>query len=666
MRIWNAPVAVSRKVHGWLMGATSLIKGDPSSDGGWLEPLQRAGRDLETLAKSTEGEFLSIGEQLQHFHQRAGEISKISQSVAHLMSGQEVAGVIEGFHDVIHRMKRLEGESELSLEGLQSVLEILTKLQGQLGGFHKTVRSLRMLCVSIKIESARQGDNDVGFQDLAGEVGKLALEVEDRCSHLFGRSEALSELIAEALNRVRSLLTSQHAQAGVILERTASSLESITERHSLSSAGAENISERYDAISRRIGEIVTSMQFHDITRQRMEHAKEALDRVLDDHRVGGHGGRHDGTQNTEAKGGNAGCHARKVLLGNNGRENSSGEAAEFQRTAVSICKLQMAQLRHADKELVSAVEDIIDNLSGVASLVENITQETQKMAGAADKTGRSSLVEVESAFSSVMASLSTYADAKRELSVVIGSAGQTLGDMSSYIGDVEGIGTRIKLIALNAIVKASHMGTEGATLSLLAEAIHQLSADTCRQTEMVSQSLASITSASEVLCEGLGSDGRDEGAEIASIDETLKDLLNTLTSINQDTFSMLTRMNEEGRTLSNRLLTSAGTMSVHHRVDQVVCQVVSQLEEIVELSGVQGSTESQLEREERLRAIEASYTMQGERDVHQSILGAGAAVTDSSLDPTNIEAAHETKNEQVEGKSDEESEEDLGDNIEFF
>ena len=79
--------------------------------------------------------FLSIGEKLQGFYQRAGEISKISSTVANLMSGEELGAVIEGFRNVIERMKRLEGESRRNTETLRDVLENLTHLNHQVEGF---------------------------------------------------------------------------------------------------------------------------------------------------------------------------------------------------------------------------------------------------------------------------------------------------------------------------------------------------------------------------------------------------------------------------------------------------------------------------------------------------------------------------------------------------
>ena len=55
------------------------------------------------------------------------------------------------------------------------------------------------------------------------------------------------------------------------------------------------------------------------------------------------------------------------------------------------------------------------------------------------------------------------------------------------------------------------------------------------------------------------------------------------------------------------------------RVDQVIGNVVSGLGEIVAYSRSKGPAEDQADRAERMEALEATYTMQGEREVHHSL-----------------------------------------------
>ena len=230
------------KILGWPGDLLSRLHREVFSANGWQHALLALQRDLESLGKSTEGEFLSIGEKLQDFYQRAGDISKISSTVARLMSGEELGTAIDGFHNVVDRMKRLEGESRRNAKTLGDVLENLARLNRQVDGFGKTIQHLRVLCVSTRIENARLVDRDTGFEALADEVGKLSLEIEKRCFQLLASSDSLSQLIGQILAKVLDLETTQQTQARIVFDKTMSSLESLLEKHGLSATVAGEIS----------------------------------------------------------------------------------------------------------------------------------------------------------------------------------------------------------------------------------------------------------------------------------------------------------------------------------------------------------------------------------------------------------------------------------------
>ena len=194
------------------------------------------------------------------------------------------------------------------------------------------------------------------------------MEIENRCFQLLGSSDSLSQLIGQTLAKVLDLETAQQTQAGIVFDKTMSSLESLLERHALSAAGAGQISTRYEAVSQRIGGIVSSMQFHDITRQRIEHVQQAL-AGLDPH---------------ERSAGNAEPH-KDGGFSFGGRRLRPKGPGEHLRLVGDVSNLQIAQLHYAREELVSAVNNILENLSALADLVSEMARETFKMAGAADE-----------------------------------------------------------------------------------------------------------------------------------------------------------------------------------------------------------------------------------------------------------------------------------------
>lgn len=641
--------------------------GQRNSEAPLLETLPELGRELEMLTESTESEFLTIGENLQHFHRRTVEIAGMSEAVSRVMTGEDVDRVIASFGDIIERMGALERESKKNAESLSGLLEIAAALTGQLTAFQKTVRSLRILCISIKIESARLGGDDMGFGDLGSDVGSLALEIEERCARLSSHAESLAGLLHQALIQVRHLECRQREQGRFMVDTIMVSLRSLTEKHARSLDMAQNLATRFQSLSRSIGQIVGSMQFHDITRQQIEHAKEALDLIM----PAGPNGNHPDTLGQQPNHGvgesSDGGVFRKRFMGSMrlGHRGTRDESTEVMSLAADVCGLQMAQLQHARDGLVGAVNNILNNLRAISSLVMEMSLEAHQIVGAAGAADGLSLDDIRAGFTSILAAHSGYVAAGEELASVMTAVSRTLGDMSGYTGDIEGIGAKIKLIALNAIVKAAHIGENGVSLGVLAEGIHQLSMETGRQTEIVAESLGSIISASALL--GVDGGGRTDSQEgvMAHLEAALKTLPDTLEMVNGELLGLLKRMESDGRELSAEILEVVENVSVHRRVAAVIDRVVSRLGEIVEASASRRGTEDELVRTARLQALEASYTMEEERGIHQAVFGSGLAagvvLADAATPPDG--GAQDPQAAAAPGG---EEEENLGDNVELF
>jgi methyl-accepting chemotaxis protein len=595
------------------------LREQETSSVGWRHALQTIGSDLESLAESIEGEFLSIGEKLQGFHQRTLDLSTVSSAVAGLMSGEELGAVIGVLRGVIDTMKQLAGQTKRNSNDLRALTEKLARLDDIISCFHGDIRQLRILCVSTRIESARMEKRSAGFKELADEVGDLSFDIEDRCFRLLSTSGSLSHLVGQTLSSVHELETTQQDRVRIVLDKTMSGLESLMEKHAQSSAAAERISAGFESVSQRIGQIVVSLQFQDITRQRVEHARQALADL----------------------------------------EIQSGR--EHRHLVAEVSVLQAAQLKNAKDELVAAVNSISGNLRALADIVEEMTRETSALSGSADKTGHSSLSEVEAVVSSVASTFEKYGETDKELSRATGAVGGMLGDISSHTVSIESIGDKIKLIALNAIVQAHRIGEKGATLTVLAEAIHQLSNETRRRTEIAGEVLRSIIAVSQSLYAAVNAHGSNRGGKLATTAEVLGTQLQTLSSLNGRIASMLQQMNVDGCGLCAEFRKNADSMKAHRRIEEVIGNVVGRLEKLVEVVGPGKTVVGEARSAERMKALEASYTMEVERDVHRSLLQQGET---GRSHPAREETAPPTGGGAEDGLP--ADEDDLGDNVELF
>ena len=341
-----------------------------------------------------------------------------------------------------------------------------------------------MLGTFIRVESARLGSMGTDFLTLANEINQLGKGIEARCLNIFTESQSLSSSLKHSLANVLNIKASQEGQLQVVIDKTMLSLTSLMEKQNLASATAGRISDNYQSISGNISNIIMSLQIHDITRQQIEHVDQALQNV-------------------------------SSLM--NERDHQHGRQEQALMLALHICRIQAAQLAIARDKLTHAVGHIIGNLRSIATDIEAITQQVQGLAGDASQAGKSFLVEMEEYLAAVTDGLDLYGAARQDLVGLMQAVAPAIGDMAKFLLDIERIEIAIERIALNACIKAAHLGEEGAALGVLAEATQNLLGDTRQQTQAVSGSLKSIKAAAQQLSLDQGAGEGQVEVDVASL-----------------------------------------------------------------------------------------------------------------------------------------------------
>ncbi|WP_243373061.1 methyl-accepting chemotaxis protein [Geotalea sp. SG265] len=575
------------------------------------------------IAGATEEEFLATGANLHDFYGRAGQISEKSSEMAGQVSGEEISRTIQRLQEILQQMEEYlvhgEKETEQSSKTLRSILELLDKTATPLSGFRKINKSLRMLGISTKIESARLGQSAAGFDTLANDVGQLSIQVLEKAGTILEQKDQLNTVIRQTLNQVLDLGMEQRHQVQGTLERTQTSLAALTQVNSRCSKSASAIAEASGVVSRNIGEVVMSMQFHDIVRQQIEHVAEALDDL----------------QNS-------------LESGTDDRE----DVQDLARKAAGICQLQTAQLAHARDELNNAVGRIVDNLHNIAAKQSRLSEDTRAMAGVADQTGSSFLTGLEADLTMVAAVLDQSSQLNRTLTKAMGTVAETVMEITNFVNDIEFIGEEIELIALNAQVKAALTGEEGAALGVLAEAIQRLSVDAIAQTSAVSAMLTQVTDATEGLCTSARADVTELDVEVEEMVNSLPALLQSLQGVNDSLSGCLASMRGAVQILCSDIDTATNGITAHHQVSSVIDQVMEELNAII---GEALTIAPASKGEDTLMQLADRYTMDSERKIHNSIMQKDEGAMEKSGSagpPADVYVLP--------------SGDDLGDNVELF
>ena len=585
----------------------------------WLERLEPTINILQQLAGNTEEQFLELGSKLQDFSSRSSQISALSNELVDLLAGADNDQLTSRLRTLFARMndylKQIHRQGNESCDTLERIMGQLDQVVQPLEGFQKMDKALRMLSISTKIESARLGELGAGFTTLAMDVEKLSQTVNEKSTGIMEHRQQLAQLIHSNLQMVRSSEQRQFTDTQQILDTIGGNLEALAELDSASRATGHQVVQLSEQISSDMAAVISSMQFHDITRQQFEHVIEALEKIR-----------------------------QHTCSGTPSEEACSNFIAEIG----DVCELQAAQVKHASDQLNRATNTILDSLRDLAGKQTHITEELQQaMIGGAESADRSLLEQMGSEMQKVTLILQSCDKADRELAGAMLKVTNTITEISSFVSDIEAVGTEIDLIALNAQIKAAHTGPQGAALGVLAEAIKRLSLEAVVQTEAVTNTLQAINSITAGMAELDLMEDLEGSEQVAEMEQQAKQIITSLTTINRTVQSKLTTLANLANDLSDNINVTTAGIHVHEDVQEKTEKSVIYLEEIFMEARQKVPASSEFRK--NLKHMEERYTMESERMIHE-MLAARHGVT-INLKSSRTETA---------------SSSEFGDNVDLF
>jgi methyl-accepting chemotaxis protein len=565
---------------------------------------------LSAVAAGESG-YLAFGNELHRIHERAMEVSKTSASLLALMGGDGLNTLTIGLKEFLDKDRDFGTENRQGSLALEAILDKANRIAICLQTFRSVVRTLQILCNFIKIESIRLGEGKNGFHALAEDVRILIRNIEAKSSPAMDQSDSLILLVKENFARVLSFEQNRQDKGKIITNSIMDDLDALSERHQDSSQRMVKITALWEEIANGIGEIVSSLQFHDITRQRIEHVAEAL------------------------------------------KKSSDGDEKD---EAYEAYMLQKAQLLHTKKELASATERIGEELRNLSRKIGEMSLEARGVMENARGAGASFFSELEKAVVELTEAVNEHSAINREMASTTEQVSNAASQMDGFIKEIVKIGIEMKMISLNAAVQAAHVGGKGLAMGVLAEQIHTLSQETSGRVTSISEDLHCILDHASNLkdCTALVSQRRaEEGLQMV---EDLKRMLPLLRKLDAEAVTLLDRIEAEGETLSTEIRDRSEGLHFHEQILQGIDSLSSEIEK--ECAKIGEGPAKKDRRSSRsggiggMKELAKTYTMQREREVHLSMLGAGNSESAPGVDP-------EKAGEKKQG-------EELGENVELF
>ncbi|CCG42352.1 methyl-accepting chemotaxis protein [Magnetospirillum molischianum] len=189
-------------------------------------------------------------------------IALIERTEAHLDSNRRL---INDF--VIRRGNDIE-ESRVRFQDIE---EVTARLAKTIGTIRTIARQTNMLALNATIESARAGDAGKGFAVVAGEVKLLARQSDKAAVEISRGLDSLCQAIAASVDLlIEKRIERERSELDTISDAIGELTENIERLVSHQRDVLEKVHGESERIAQPILQLIGSIQFQDITRQRLE------------------------------------------------------------------------------------------------------------------------------------------------------------------------------------------------------------------------------------------------------------------------------------------------------------------------------------------------------------------------------------------------------------
>ena len=568
--------------------------------------LQRAIQELETLNRSTERDFLAVGDKLMEFRSSARQIASDMAAVAELISGEGGRTASEALTRLLENSQQIDAGIERSSQALASVRDLSGRLRKAFSGLNNMVAVFRSLCTLTQIETARLGGAGADLGHLAAEIRPLSESIQSSGEGVLEASRRLDQAVRAAIRNGSQLRNTQLKEMPTLIAGVSDSLQAFEQRRQLALQASGRQAAEYTAVSEAIDDLVGSIQFHDITRQQVEHVVEAL-----------------------------------RSLRSRGTNRPGNEAASPLETR-AILTLQSSQLAEASRLFSESIDHIERDLGGIAGRLQNASESVRALTGVSGDAQGSFFQKMETQLSTVLKTLGTCTAAQSEMDSTVAGLAGTIEGMRKSVAEIRGTEIQIQRISTNATIRATHIGASGTALNKIAEVMQRLALESNTNTEDAAAALDAMRDAHGRVSSAAGPQG---GAQAGTnpVAEEIERALAGLHSSGQQSTSLAEDIAQLGARLAQDIGTLHGGVSAGRMFAEVVGRVRGELEKIAG-QAAQASPQDAGAARQQLEQLAKTYTMQRQRDVHESVVG--------SIAPAAVKAATPGS--------------DLGDNIELF
>lgn len=552
----------------------------------WAREVRGVIGELEKLNRTTEAGFLSVGGNLMVFLTASRQLHSDIGGLTDLVSGEQAEQACSALVSVRRYVQETQQRSEDDARALADLQAAAGRIHSRFSTLGKIALSFHITAILARIETAHLARYREDLGNLADEVRSCSDAILSRANQVLEAVAALDSRIAFTLCEVSRLEATRRKELPCLLAAVEKDLEIFSARQKLAVNESSKLAADLNSVTKDLGAIATSIQFHDITRQQVEHVIEALAGLL---------------RTTP----------QRAL-------SSSG---------ASLVQVQSAQLKSAAAAFGQSTQKIDSDLEAIAVRVEEMLSVSESILGLGHDEKTSFLSDMQHRFTAVLRTIGESQSLEHSTRTVIADLDGLSQRLRSSVTEVQAIEIQLSRISINAAISASHVGSPGDPLNVVAGAVQALQVECASRSRDAETDLDSIGEIIGCLASG---DARDaDTTSDATLTGELSTRMDNLRAASDSSAIAASAVAALAESLCKNLQEArehAGIGDIFAETVTRSCDLLDAIAAQVQPSGCFHPTVIEDASQER-------YTMHTERDIHQAIANGMTALPLAAASP---------------------------------
>ena len=560
--------------------------------------LLKVGQELQAISESVEPVFLKLGGELQEVYSGASEMTVRTMEAVESISGKTDKAILSRVgnfaQNALEKLRACKEDVISKLGLIQVVAEKLHDLNSACEVIENIARYLRVVGLNIGIECSRSMESSEKFGVVVEEIRSFVEKVIGVAAEIRMDSGAAQitqisshQQISEGLTHLSDLACDAEASVR-------EGLGKIEELMKSSAFALEEGTAHSREISRQVGEVVVGIQFQDNMKQRVEHITDAL---------------HDA----------AGLCAKGLK-----ESASKADQEESLGAAHAIILLQSAQLEQVIAEVDQVYRNAVEAFAIIGEEVGKLGHglavfgmETAERSGEYETKKGDSFTSLIQGLDHLHQLVDQGWELMKHIEKAITSATETANKLTERTRYVRTISFETQRMAINAVIKATHLGDGGRTLEILAQEVSGLSD---RTNEFV-EGVEAIIEAIALLARELTASTREnemrafsENRDVTSVNSGSHEISIAYDHFRKDSSEAL----GQATVLEDMISQTSSGLDFLQDLREDLGEKLKELNVIGDLLAPWGKTAASDSFAEAEK-IGQRYTMQQERDIHERI-----------------------------------------------